>query len=306
MTQQDFCSVGFTDDSSEVDEDKSNNKDNGTVGAKEVDAAIPKSPVTDPKDAGIQKQGDVPEAKCPTDPVPERKDTDTAKEVPKSPVPDPKDAENKKQGDVPEAKCLMDPVPERKGSEIAKEVDAAVPKSPVPDPKDAENKKQGDVTEAKCPTDPVPENKDSETAKEVDAAVPKSPVPNPKDAENKKQGDVPEAKHLSDPVPERKDSETAKEVDAAVKSPVSEIKGQSEQMQKEENLGPEMEGTDKQNSCDKDKQERKTEGVEKGGEPKVNVAVKSLLPEIKGQSEQMCNIATLHCGSLFVMLGFSY
>ena len=48
-----------------------------------------------------------------------------------------------------------------------------------------------------------------------------------------------------------------------------------------------MEGTDKQNSCEKDKQERKKDGVEKGDEPEVNVAVKSSLPEIKGQSEQM-------------------
>ena len=48
-----------------------------------------------------------------------------------------------------------------------------------------------------------------------------------------------------------------------------------------------MEGTDKQNSCDKDKKERRKDGVEKGGEPEVNVAVKSSLPEIKGQSEQM-------------------
>ena len=132
MTQWDFCSVGFTDDSSEVDEDKSDNKDNGTVGAKEVDVAVPKSPVTNPKDAGIQKQGDVPEAKCPTDPVPERKDTETTKEVPKSPVPNPKDDENKKQGDVPEAKHPADPVPERKDGETAKEVDADV-KSPVPE-----------------------------------------------------------------------------------------------------------------------------------------------------------------------------
>ena len=81
MTQWDFCSVGFTDNSSEVDEDKSDNKDNGTVGAKEVDAAVPKFPVTDPKDAGIQKQGDFPEAKHLSDPVPERKDSETAKEV---------------------------------------------------------------------------------------------------------------------------------------------------------------------------------------------------------------------------------